>query len=152
MVKVIIEKATEADLSEIKELLNGSNLPVDGVDEMILKSVVGKLNGEVKGVAGLELYNKKALLRSVAVDRKFQGNGVGILLTEAAIDLAGKEGVNNLFLLTETAEKFFSKFGFKRIDRNETPAEIQSTKEFSSICPSSAIVMKLTLSENKDSL
>ena len=49
------------------------------------------------------------------------------------------------FLLTTTAERFFPKFGFERIERTDVPASLQASIEFRSACPSSAIVMRKAL-------
>jgi amino-acid N-acetyltransferase len=47
--------------------------------------------------------------------------------------------------LTTTAERYFPKFGFERIERNDVPASVQASVEFTSACPSSAIVMRKPL-------
>ena len=41
-----------------------------------------------------------------------------------------------------TGSEFFAKEGFETINREIVPDTIKSTSEFSSVCPSSAIVMK----------
>ena len=66
--------------------------------------VVARNDRRVVGVAGLELYADGALLRSVAVDPALQGRRVGHQLTEAAVAMARDHGVENVFLLTTTAE------------------------------------------------
>ena len=40
-----------------------------------------------------------------------------------------------------TAERFFEYLGYRRIGREETPKAIRNSREFSSLCPSTAIVM-----------
>jgi amino-acid N-acetyltransferase len=50
-----------------------------------------------------------------------------------------------VFLLTTTAERFFPKFGFEQIDREQVPASVQQSVEFQSACPASAIVMRKLL-------
>ena len=86
-----------------------------------------------------------ALLRSVAVDPREQGQGLGHRLTDAAIDLARTAGAPNIYLLTTTAEGFFPKFGFERIARADVPAGVRTSVEFTSVCPSSATVMRKSL-------
>ena len=50
-----------------------------------------------------------------------------------------------VFLLTTTAERFFPKFGFEQIARDDVPPSVQASVEFRSACPASAIVMRKRL-------
>jgi amino-acid N-acetyltransferase len=56
-----------------------------------------------------------------------------------------ESGINCLYLLTTTAKAFFDKQGYCSIKREETPQAVKQTAEFSSLCPSSAVVMKKRL-------
>ena len=56
-------------------------------------------------------------------------------------DFCSSEKIEQLYLLTTTAEKYFYKFGFQAIDRVDVPKEILQTKEFKDICPLYAITM-----------
>ena len=100
---------------------------------------------QIVGSAALEVYPDGALLRSVAVAPELQGQGLGHELTDAAIRLARDLQVPAIYLLTTTAERFFPKFGFERIERADVPATVQTSIEFTSACPSSATVMRKSL-------
>jgi amino-acid N-acetyltransferase len=50
-----------------------------------------------------------------------------------------------IYLLTTTAERYFPKFGFERIQRADIPPAVQTSIEFTSACPSSATVMRKSL-------
>jgi amino-acid N-acetyltransferase len=141
----MIESATERDLPEIRALLERLHLPLAGVDEHLRTLVVAREGGQIVGTAALELYADGALLRSVAVEPRLQGRRLGHQLTDAALHLAEAQGVNNVFLLTTTAERFFPKFGFERIDRGQVPPTVRASVEFQSACPASAIVMRKQL-------
>ena len=141
----MIESATEHDLPEIRSLLERLELPLAGVDRHLTTMLVAREGEQIVGTAGLELYAEGALLRSVAVDPKLQGRHVGHQLTEAALRLATSRGVTAVFLLTTTAERFFPKFGFERITRDDVPASVRESVEFQSACPASAIVMRKRL-------
>ena len=95
----------------------------------------------LRDVVGLELFGEVALLRSLAVASSRRGTGVGSGLVAHAERHARDQGVQSLFLLTTTAEKFFLRRGYTRIPRDEAPAAIKGTKEFSGICPSSSAFM-----------
>ena len=86
-----------------------------------------------------------AWLRSVAVARDLRDTGLGRRLTEAALDLSRHLGVEEAYLLTETADLFFPHFGFRPIPRSEVPRSVQRSVEFTVACPASARVMVLDL-------
>ena len=54
-------------------------------------------------------------------------------------------GLDALYLLTTTAQDWFPRFGFERVDRSSTPPEIAGSDEFAELCPASAVVMRLDL-------
>jgi amino-acid N-acetyltransferase len=142
---MVIETARPTDLPEVHALLERAHLPLDGVDEHVHTMVVARANATVVGTPALELYADGALLRSVAVDPAFQGRTLGHQLTEAALRMARDRGVDTVFLLTTTAERFFPKFGFEPITRADVPASVRTSIEFISACPKSAVVMRKQL-------
>lgn len=97
------------------------------------------------GVVGLELYGQDGLLRSLAVEPARQGTGLGRALVDAAEQEARKAGVRKLYLLTTTADRYFEKLGYRRLPREEAPATITATAQFSSLCPASSAFMCKTL-------
>jgi amino-acid N-acetyltransferase len=99
----------------------------------------------VVGSAALEVYADGALLRSVAVAPELQGQGIGRSLTESAIALGESLNARALYLLTTTAETYFPRLGFERIDRDAVPNGVRTSIEFTSACPSSATVMRRDL-------
>ena len=141
----MIESPTERDLPEIHALLERLHLPLAGVDQHLLTMLVAREGQHIVGTAGLELYADGALLRSVAVEPHRQGTQLGHQLTDAALQLATIHGANTVFLLTTTAERFFPKFGFEQIDREQVPPSVRASVEFQSACPASAIVMRKQL-------
>ncbi|HEX2454227.1 MAG TPA: arsenic resistance N-acetyltransferase ArsN2 [Vicinamibacterales bacterium] len=140
-----IEQATVDDGPAILQLLANSGLPIDGVLDHMHTAIVARDEGRVAGCAALEVYADGALLRSVAVDAAARGGGVGTQLTTAALNLATRLSMPAVYLMTTTAEGFFPRFGFQRIDRQQVPASVQTSVEFRSACPSTAIVMRRAL-------
>ena len=145
LVNMAIESASQANLPAILSLLTESGLPHEGVSEHLSTALLTRAGRQVVGCAVLELYGSAALLRSVAVDWSYRGQGVGQRLTEAALRLAQENGVTRVYLLTETAGQFFPKFGFQPIDRSHVPPAVQGSIEFTSLCPVSALAMELDL-------
>jgi amino-acid N-acetyltransferase len=94
----------------------------------------------------LEVWGRKALLRSVAVNKNLQNKGYGSSLTKHVIEEAKKKGIHELLLLTTTAPGFFRKLGFKEVDREHVTGSIVNSAEFKDACPKTAILMSLSLS------
>src|SRR5881398_3883831 len=130
-----------ADLPAILELLAASKLPRAGIEDHLANTLLARVDSGVVGTAALELYGRAALLRSVAVATRFQGQGLGAALTVAALDLARRRGVRTVYLLTETAGQFFPKFGFTAITRAQVEPAVLESPEFTTACPKSAMVM-----------
>jgi amino-acid N-acetyltransferase len=142
---IAIAQAGAADLPDVRALLARSRLPPDGLGAHVASTIVAKDGGRIVGSAALELYGRVGLLRSVAVDEARRGQGLGIRLTAAALDLARARGLRTVYLLTETAGGFFPRFGFRPVTRGDVdPAALQSV-EFTTLCPASALVMALDL-------
>jgi amino-acid N-acetyltransferase len=70
-------------------------------------------------------------------------DGVGSALVQHAEDYAASRRITAMYLLTTSAESFFQRRNYRRVDRTHAPPSIQSTAEFASLCPtSSAFMMK----------
>lgn len=141
-----IRRAKNDDLEPVRKLLEVANLPLDGVTESFDSFILAEGNGiHVVGAAGLEVYGRVALLRSVVVAAEWQGYGVGRALTGEILSRAHARGIDDVYLLTTTAEQFFPAFGFVKVDRADVPGELQQSPELRGACPASATVMKLSL-------
>lgn len=140
-----IRPATSSDAPAVLALLAASDLPADGVAAHLPDFLVAEREGALVGVAGLERYGDGWLLRSVAVAGSERGRGLGASLTTRALERAAKQGAPAVFLLTTTAEDYFPRWGFRRIERDSVPAGVRESVEFTSACPSTAAVMKLDL-------
>jgi amino-acid N-acetyltransferase len=106
---------------------------------------VAEHDGRVVGVAGMELYGDGGLLRSVAVTPGWRGSGIGRVLIDRVLEAGRAAGVRDVYLLTTTAEHYFPRLGFACISREQVPGVVRASVEFTSACPSSAVVMQKTL-------
>ena len=140
-----VQPARPEDFDAIAQLLGGHKLPLDGLRDHLATTMVARDGERIVGSAALEVYEDGALLRSVAVARGLQHAGLGRVMVDAAIDLARAREIPALYLLTTTAERYFPKFGFERIERGDVPSGVQQSVEFTSACPASAVVMRKTL-------
>jgi amino-acid N-acetyltransferase len=123
-------------------LLQSQGLPISDITAEHLEHFffVGS-DGSPAGLVGVELYGTDALLRSLVVAENARGNGLGSTLVEHAEQYAAATGVRSVYLLTNTAETFFKRLGYVRIDRAQAPPSIRATREFASLCPASSAFM-----------
>jgi amino-acid N-acetyltransferase len=136
-----IRKATTRDLDAVERLLSANDLPLDGVKENLCSFIVAEEGGQVIGAVGLEKFGSIALLRSAVVSNDHRGKGVGSRLIEHILENADKDAVEELFLLTTTAEDYFPRFGFTRTTRSAVPPAVKASAEFRGACPDTALVM-----------
>jgi N-acetylglutamate synthase-like GNAT family acetyltransferase len=136
-----IRNAEPSDFPAVEKLLKTNDMPVDGVKENFASFVVAEHGGRIVGAIGLELYDSVALLRSAVVARDDRGTGVGHRLVERILESAERTGVDEIYLLTTTAEDYFPRFGFVHTTRAAVPAAVKVSAEFRGACPDTAAVM-----------
>lgn len=140
-----VMQATADDMPAVKALLAESGLPTEGLrGEHVTVFLVRDERG-IAACGAVEVYGRSAVLRSVAVAESSRGRGLGVAMTEAALAFASQRGVTDVYLLTETAEAFFPRFGFEVTDRGAVPPAIAQSIEFATLCPQSAVAMWLGL-------
>jgi amino-acid N-acetyltransferase len=96
----------------------------------------------VVGVAGLEIHGEDGLLRSVAVEEEYRGQGLAASLVEAVVGRAKRLNLRAVYLLTTTARDYFARHGFSDCPREEAPSAIRESWEYRTGCPSTAALMK----------
>lgn len=140
-----VRVAEPADLSAALALLEVSELPTDGFAELVERETgaawVIAEGGSIRAVAGLERYGAAGLLRSVAVAPDHRREGLGRRLVDRALREARCLDQTGVFLLTTTAERWFSHLGFDVVPRSGLPEALLASDEVCRICPASAVVM-----------
>ncbi len=139
---MVVRSAQPGDLPGISQLLATARLPTAGVAEHLDTFVVLESGGSLVGVGGLELHKSVALLRSLAVAPAHQRRGLATSICDHLEAEAESRDVEDLYLLTETAELFFSKRGYVAVSRDDAPPQIASSEQFSVLCPQSAVFMR----------
>jgi amino-acid N-acetyltransferase len=137
----ILRRADARDADAIVALVSDAGLPLDGVAEGIAEFFVAERDSRLVGCCGLEDHFDDALLRSVAVADEVRGRGVGARLVALALATANERGRRSVTLLTTTAADYFTRFGFRSVDRDEVPERVRASDEFRSVCPSTAVAM-----------
>lgn len=137
---VEIRQACSGDLALAMACLEDAGLPVAdlSVDQL---AFVAEVEGRFAGVIGLESFGTVGLLRSLVVSADARADGIGRQLVAALEALAREQGMEALWLLTIDADRYFERLGYRVMERTTAPVAIQSTKEFSGLCPDDAALM-----------
>lgn len=137
---------SDKELEALSDFLRINELPAEDLSlTNSLYLTYYDSSDELVGSGGLEFYGDKALLRSLAVSQMMRSQSLGKKIVEDLIEQVKSQDIKEIYLLTLTAYYFFLKLGFHEVNREDTPAEIQSSTEFSRVCPTSARVMRLVL-------
>jgi amino-acid N-acetyltransferase len=129
--KFKFRKATLKDTKTIHTLVNkfakkDDMLPrsLNEIYENIRDYFLCTDDDSIIAVAALHiLWEDLAEVRSIAVLKKYQDQGVGSKLVKYCLKEARFLGVSKVFALTFQAE-FFKRIGFEDIDKNELPHKI----------------------------
>lgn len=138
-----IRRGEPSDLPTVLALLQGAKLPTDDLTSAPgLQTWVLEVESKLAGAIALEGAGSSArLLRSLVVIPSHQRRGFGRSLVARVESDARAEGVQQLVLLTETAQDFFGLLGYQVIERSAAPQPLQQSAEFRSLCPVSAVCM-----------
>jgi len=129
----MIRAATIHDVPRIQEIINSHA----ELGKMLFKSYaqlyedlrdfgVCEIDGEIVGCAALTIiWADLAEIRSLAVDDKFRGKGVGRSLVEWTVSEARRLGIRRLFALTYE-QGFFGKLGFEVVAKDSLPLKVWS--------------------------
>src|SRR5215212_6235039 len=120
---------TQNNFSAAINLLKKNNLPTEDISD-VTKLFVLEDEQSVVGTIALEYSGAEGLLRILSVDEVKRNRHYGNELVDFIESYARQEGVKNLYLLTTTADTYFSKKDYKTVDRNSLPSYIIQTSEF----------------------
>lgn len=133
------EPARRDDLDAVIALVQAAGLPAAGIADAFPGGYAVVRDGtELVAVAGLEVHGDAGLLRSVAVAAPQRAGGLGRQLVEDRLHAAREHGLRAVYLLTTTAADHFRRLGFEDARREDAPAALQRSSEFTSVCPASA--------------
>lgn len=141
MSTIRLEQVTGND-ADLKAALTEAHLPIDDIEDggrTFFKAL--SADGRVIGFSGVERCDGDYLLRSVVLHPDRRGTGLGKAVVEVTVASLDPGGA--VFLATTSAAPFFARLGFSEVQRDSVPAAVLATRQLSSICPSSATIMKL---------
>ena len=121
--------------------MHDAGLAEPGIEEHLHAFLVAERDGLPLGAIGLEVRGTSALLRSAVVAPAERSAGIGAALVDAVLDLARDEGVAMLYLLTTSAQGYWTRCGFSPVSRDAVPDSVKQSAEFTGACPSTAVAM-----------
>lgn len=142
-------KATEQNRPEIISLLQSQNLPSEDLPAVLNDFYVVVDEQQLVGLIGMERYGGSGLLRSMVVHPDHRNKGIAESLVMQLEEDAKATGVTDMYLLTETADKYFARKGYSTIARESVPAELKQSSEFTHVCPASAVTMRKKLADQQ---
>ena len=143
----MIRATTEKDYNHVCLLLQAESLPTIDLPTDLRNFFVKTVDGRIVGSIGMEAYGESGLLRSMAVDSAFRNKGIASELVSELTRHAKGLRVRKLFLITNTAEEYFKKFGFVKVVRESVDKEVLQSREFNGLCPASSAIMMKQLQE-----
>ena len=138
-------EVTSDDLDRVQTLLRSNHLPFEDCENHLSNFIGIVQENQIIAIGGFEPVDQIALLRSVAVDSQFRGLGLGSNLIKQLLRQLRLLKVEAVYILTETADQYFSQLGFKALERDKLPQKIKATEQCQTLCPTSAIAMRLAL-------
>ena len=127
---VVVRRARTSDVPEIKRLVDTyagrilleKNLVT--LYEAVQEFWVAEFDGEVVGCGALHvLWSDLGEVRTVAVDPKVIGSGIGHAIVDRLLEVARELQLQRLFVLTFETE-FFGRHGFAEIEGTPVTAEV----------------------------
>ena len=144
---ITIHEATDADRSALEALLPARELESVGAFRRSPRFLVARTTDGIAGAVALEVFGGDGYLRSLCVDDRFQGNGLGRALVERSLTAAALEALDAVYLATDSASRLYSEFGFVPIDRTDLPSAVRRAIELSGQQAPAITYMKLLLAD-----
>ncbi|MDH5353787.1 MAG: arsenic resistance N-acetyltransferase ArsN2 [Gammaproteobacteria bacterium] len=134
-------------LAQVQSLLKANGLPFEDCARHIDNFGGVFEKSQLIACGGLEILGREGLLRSVVVRGGFKGRGLAGLVVEYLHEKARMNRLQELFLLTESAQGYFEGLGYQSISRDDLPGEVKTTQQYLCLCPASAQAMHFILAD-----
>jgi len=144
-----IVELPRSQLAQLQALLRAHQLPDEDCADPALYVCAIFDGDELIAAGGLEPTASCALLRSIVVRPDYRALGLARRIIDHLLARAAGEERLEVYLLTETAEKYFALLGFQPVERFEVPTAVARTRQFSTLCPQSACCMRRVLSPSQ---
>lgn len=137
-----IGPARPEERSAVEALLAAAGLPHDDIGPHLPHFTVAREDGRAVGVIGLEVHGEDGLMRSLAVAPERRGRGVARRLYASLLSVAQSAGLRRLYLVTPTAQSWFTLLGFRAVAPDAVPDAVRRTHEFQALSGRSSILVR----------
>lgn len=138
-VPFLLDTRVAGDDPELIAALRDADLPTDDLSDPGRTFFAYRtLSGKVVGFGGYEIFGTDVLIRSVVILPIGRRQGLGRNVVPLLLHRAFAQGARRAWLLTTSAAEFFTKIGFKPVERDAAPPSILATRQATSLCPSDA--------------
>ena len=118
-------------LVRLLKLANYQTLDIGGSKVVTNFITATAENGDVAGVVGLETYDYNALLRSLAVVKRYEDKGAAEALINKVEDTVAKKGMRKIYtFIHKELQPVFENQGFELVPMNKIPLNIKKTDEY----------------------
>jgi amino-acid N-acetyltransferase len=144
----VLRAARPGDYPEIIGLLQHAGLPIDDLSAARFGwfVVVADSHGRLLATGAIEPLGSCGLVRSLAVSEAARGAGLGRAVLRNLEKRALDRGFSSLYLLTAGQSEFFEQHGYQSVGRDAVPEAVRSCRQFSAMCPMSAVSLVKRLS------
>lgn len=143
---ITIRNGEAADYKVAQAWLAAAGLPTTDLTPQSMENfLVAEVGNAAVGMIGLQQFAQIGLLRSLIVDSGSRSAGAGQRLVASLEIHAAASGIVELWLLTIDTDRYFADLGYQIRDRESAPESIQSTEEYSKLCPGDAVLMSKAL-------
>jgi UDP-N-acetylmuramate: L-alanyl-gamma-D-glutamyl-meso-diaminopimelate ligase len=141
-----ITAARLSHASELETFLEEFDLVPVNLRKHIDEFYILRGKEEMIGCVGLETRGRAGLIKSLAVVSDRQGEGLGFMLAQSAVDRARDRGLKHLYMFgTETTSKIGRLLGFSPFPREEVEKEMAASPEFTRPLHVRSELMRLNL-------
>lgn len=136
----------EGATPELMVMLASAGLPTGDLGEEGRRFFRFTRDDDTVGFIGWEEGDgHHALLRSLVVPPARRGRGEGTAMMDWALSQLAAAGFATAWILTTSIEALALRQGFERIGRELAPEVIRNSRQFTALCPSSAILLRREL-------
>jgi amino-acid N-acetyltransferase len=126
----------------LKAALVKAGLPADDVGDAYLLAWRFETVEDIPvGFGCLEVYGYDALLRAVVTLPPLRRTGMGAAIVEALEAEARARRCGAVYLLTTSKAEYFGRRGYAPCAREDVPAAVRESRQFSALSPPTATVM-----------
>ena len=118
-------------LVRLLKLANYQTLDIGG--SKVVTNFISALaeNGDIAGVVGLETFDYNALLRSLAVDKRYEDQGAAEALVKKVEETATNKGLRKIYtFIHKELQPFFESQGYEAVPKDRIPLNVKATDEY----------------------